>query len=175
MTVRPALRLAALACTAVAVVGPLGAQASAQVPYPPSGGGSISDVQPQPGEQVTVIARTGEFRAGERVEVGVESTYTKVTTVTANSRGGATATFALPATLEAGNHSAVLTGLTSGNVLRIGFTIAGPASVVSSTSDLPTTGASSTLPLTVSGVGLSVVGLGIVVAARRRRTGVTAL
>jgi LPXTG-motif cell wall-anchored protein len=173
-TRRAGTGLAALALTGLSVFG-LQAPVHAQYVTDPTAEESVSDSTVEPGQELTASTAAGSFPPGSEVEVGVESTYQRVGTTTAAANGSARFTFEVPRNLEPGEHNVVFTG--SGNTERVPFTVVGASGGAGTGSatdtvagQLPRTGTNDFVPLTVAGAGLVLVGTGVVVAARRRRT-----
>ena len=157
-----------------------------QSTYPPCTSG-ISDRTAFPGETETVSVPSGTFTPDETVEYGVRSNYQKLGTTTAAANGSASATFAVPMNLEAGQHEVVFTGLTSHKEADVAFTVipasssapSGSSSAPSgltgssgssgaSSDSLPRTGSTGVIPMTAASIGLVLLGGGVIVVARRR-------
>jgi LPXTG-motif cell wall-anchored protein len=93
---------------------------------------------------------------------------TRVASATAGADGGFEATFTVPASAAAGEHTVEATGVDPAGqplVLSANVRVIGDGGGAG----LPRTGSSSSAPLTAAGVGLVVLGAGAVFAARRRR------
>lgn len=168
---------AAFTLAGLAVLGTAGAAAAQTAECYPSCPRSISDSTPVPGQTVTVTTAAGSFAAGEAVEYGVESTYQRLGTTTADATGAAGATFRIPTDLDAGRHDVVFTG-TSGTVVRVGFRVVSAADDGRDDRDrdgdgvggaLPFTGSGDIVAISSTGAALVVAGVGLVVVARRRR------
>lgn len=109
------------------------------------------------------VTGTG-FAAGEHVSGVLHSGAVALRPATANASGTATVTFTVPATLPAGGHTVVLTGVTSGLSSAATFTVlAGPS--------LAATGLDGTAALSdaLLGTALVISGAGALYAGRRRR------
>ena len=131
--------------------------------YPPRRGAlQLSKSAGKPGDQVT--SQGCGMRPGTEVTVDFLSAPVRVATATVGADGGFTATFNVPTTATAGEHTVEATGVDPAGqprVLSANFRVVG--------SDLPRTGSSSTTPLTAAGVGLVLLGTAAVFGARRRR------
>jgi hypothetical protein len=66
------------------------------------------------------------FRPGEQVAATLHSTPVDLGTYTASASGIVAFTFTVPATLEPGNHTVTLLGLTSGRAAAAGLTVIAP-------------------------------------------------
>jgi LPXTG-motif cell wall-anchored protein len=126
----------------------------------------------------SVVARGGQdhgrgsgFQSHERVNVYIHSNLVFVGSTIADSNGVAELTFTVPASLPAGHHTVEFVGESSGQVDSAPLTITGSSvAPASSGSTLPFTGGSDVWQLTAIGAGLVLVGGGVVVGVRRRRT-----
>ena len=101
------------------------AASAAPSPYPPSTSGPtvvINSGTLQPGQSIT-LTFTG-FLPNETITVIVFSDPINLGSFSANSSGTAVVTVTLPASLEAGSHTIVATGATSGYSASFGFTVA---------------------------------------------------
>jgi LPXTG-motif cell wall-anchored protein len=128
------------------------------------------------GAEMSVSSGNDAFDSGSTGEFGVESTYQRLGSFTANSSGAAVATFTVPSNLANGRHNVVFKGVKNGQptTVRVPFTVSGTAGSAGAagatrSSQLPRTGADSIAELTAAGITLVAVGGVIVVAARRRR------
>ncbi|MDR1825417.1 MAG: Ig-like domain-containing protein [Bifidobacteriaceae bacterium] len=106
------------------------------------------------------------FEPGEKVTGVVHSTPIQLGTATADANGKVVfAAFTIPADFEYGTHTVTLTGETSGAATGT-FRV---LEKVGSSSPLPITGANATVPIAVSASLATLVGIGFVLMARRRR------
>jgi LPXTG-motif cell wall-anchored protein len=125
------------------------------------------------GAEMSVSSGNDAFDEGSTGEFGVESTYQRLGSFTANSSGAAVASFTVPSNLSNGRHNVVFKGVKNGQptTVRVPFTVSGTAGAAAATrsSQLPRTGADSIAELTAAGITLVAVGGVVVVAARRRR------
>lgn len=135
--------------------------------YPPNRGSlQMSRSAARPGQPVT--SRGCGFRPGSTVNVDFFSQPTRVATATAGADGGFEATWNVPSSASAGDHTVEATGVDpSGDVRALSATLR----VIGAEQgrDLPRTGSDSTAPLVTAGAGLVLLGGAAVFAARRRR------
>jgi LPXTG-motif cell wall-anchored protein len=114
------------------------------------------------------LAATG-FAAGETVRIDLHSTPIQLGTAVADATGAVHTTVTIPADVEPGDHTIVLTGETSGATASVAITVDAPQSAGEA---LPVTGSHSGATATV-GLGLVVLGAGLVSLGRRRQLRVT--
>jgi uncharacterized repeat protein (TIGR02543 family) len=119
------------------------------------------------------ITVTGKgFWPGEQVHTVLHSTPTDLGTVAADRHGDLSLTATVPASFPTGNHTVILTGLTSGRSARAALTVtaaATPASNNNNTPVLADTGVDVSTLLDWA-VPLLVIGLLTTLTGRRRRT-----
>lgn len=176
------LPLVASLSPAQAAPGPCRNAAVHQNPYVGTPGRGVSDDTPVRGEQLTASRGCSATAPGHRFEVGLQSTYQRVGTATADSAGNVFATFTVPSNLAIGEHSVVFTDLTNrSDVVRVPFTLVSGAPSGAGTSGsgtgatqngvggLPFTGFGPLVPLSVGGGALLAAGTVLIVAVRRRR------
>jgi LPXTG-motif cell wall-anchored protein len=164
--------LIALSVALVGVVGFAGA-ASAQ---------TYNEVTP--GTIVACVLPDGSVDPFSTVTCVVHSDPIVLGTAKANAAGGVNASFPLPSNVPPGNHSVVAQGTKNGKAVVLtvaNITVKPASSVLGATqnkaavgSTLKRTGASNTVPLTIGGATLVLVGAGMVFMVRRRNSAATA-
>jgi LPXTG-motif cell wall-anchored protein len=151
------------------VVGPTADAQTTSCPSQPSyapsrGTATVNTTTVAPGGTVTISG--GGFRAGSTVVIHLVPGGTRVGTATAGADCRFTATVTIPTGVLGTQFSLEASGVDpSGNALVVGATI----NVAGAGGALPTTGSSSTQPLTMAGIGLVLIGAAAVVVVRRRR------
>lgn len=178
------LSLVAVADAAVAAPPPARCQpgGQGQPPYPPGlcKKPSVSNGDAQPGESQTVTSGDGQFTGGSGVigtlvNCATNAKVLDLGSTTASSLGGASFTFTVPS-VPTGQYCVQFRGKLNGANRGVSTAFAitqGSGSLSGGGNNLPTTG-SNVLELTGTGAGLVLVGGGIVVLARRRRSALAA-
>ena len=112
--------------------------------------------------------------AGKSADVFVQSTPIFVGSAVGNAQNIATLTFQIPAGLAPGLHHVIVHGTLNGvaYVSSLPLTLTTPTAIgdTGGRVHLPKTGSSNVVPLTELGLGLVVVGGGVLMLARRRRS-----
>lgn len=144
----------------------------AQAQYPPGRGAlEVSRSEVQPGETITV--RGCGFRPSSSVNIDLLPGPVRLGSTTADVSGGIETTVTIPASTSAGRHTLEASGVDpagAARVLSASITVVGADEESRAAgADLPSTGSSSSAPLTAAGVGLVLLGSIAVYAARRRR------
>lgn len=127
---------------------------------------TVSDTTPAPGEPLTVHFEG--FDPNTSVSGQLNSAPVPLGTKTTSATGAVDFTFTVPTTFAPGEtHTVTATGTRGGQPLTLtaSFTVAGQAAAGA----VPTTGSSSSLPLSRVGIALVAVGGIAVYLSRRRR------
>lgn len=132
----------------------------------------------------TETCTSSGWKIGSKVDCTMHSDPIFLCSSTADSTGTASCTYTVPSNVPPGTHTITAQGIDpSGNARVItsgSFTVLPATAVLGATqnrtsgSALTRTGLNHTLPLTVGGVALVIVGAGLFTVARRRRSTVPA-
>ena len=183
MRARPLGQVLAFAAVSGVTALSLAVPASAQT-YPPTSppgnsgntpAGTVAQGVPfrdgtvvRPGQRGTASFPAGSFTPGSEVT----GTFggTAVGTAIVGKDGSVNFPFTIPDTATFGAGTLVLSGVSNGASTRrtVGLTVAGAAG--GGALGLPRTGTDAVVPMAASGIALVVVGAGVVVVARRRRS-----
>jgi hexosaminidase len=130
-----------------------------------------------PGQIIACVLPDGSVDPFSTVTCVIHSDPIVLGTAKANSAGGVNASFPLPANVPPGNHTLTAQGTKNGQAVVLtvaSFAVKPATSVLGATqnrvagSTLKRTGASNTVPLTIGGATLVLVGAGMVFMVRRR-------
>jgi hypothetical protein len=113
----------------------------------------------------TVDLHAVGFAPGEAVDVSLHSTPIHLATLTADSAGEVDGTVTIPADVEPGQHTIVLTGETSGTTATVPLEVTA-VEPAPGTSELPATGAASG---ELAALGFTLIALGSVLVSTARR------
>ena len=149
--------------------------AGAQDAYSDDDTVAVSDTAVEPGQPVTVSART--YCAGCPVTFTLFSEPVVLGTVDADANGVATLTFTVPEGTSAGTHTIEATGTGADGLpltVRTTITVVAPGAAGTGSGALPTTGSDSAISMTQIALAAVVGGGLLVLAASKRRANATA-
>ena len=183
MRVRPLGQVLAFTAVSGVTALTLAVPASAQT-YPPTSppgnsGNTPAGTQAQgvpfrdgtvvrPGQRGTVAFPAGSFTPGSEVT----GTFggTAVGTAIVGKDGSVNFPFTIPRSAGAGEVTVLISGVSNGASTQRTLTLTVAGAAAGGALGLPRTGSDAVVPMAASGIALVVVGAGVVVVARRRRS-----